>query len=333
MVVSMNNEMKKTLLYKMLEIRCFEEHVSRLKFSGELYGAVHCCIGQEAVSVGACTALRENDYIVGNHRSHGYMLAKGVKMKPLMAEMYGKKTGTNGGRGGSLHVNDASIRALGATGIVGSGIPIACGAAFASKYNEKDDVALVFFGDGACNEGTFHESLNLASVWKLPVIFLIENNGLAVTTPNTLTTSNCNLYERANAYNMPGWRIDGQNPEEVYRKVKDASEYAREGNGPVLIEAMTYRFHEHAEGKGYLRMEHVGYRDDLEKEDWIKHRDPVKLYEEKLLAEGIIFQEELNQIKKEILQNVEAADAFAKESDNPDVASVRNDLYFEGENS
>ena len=178
----MNYDNDILLLETMIRVRCFEEAVIEKKEAGLILGPIHTTIGQEAVDVGVCSALLSDDYILGTHRSHGYMIGKGANINTMMAEIYGKKTGTNGGKGGSMHVSDKSIGSLGASSIVGSGIPVACGAGFASKYKKDKKVTCVFFGDGAAHEGTFHESLNLASVWKLPIIFLLKNNGLAVTT-------------------------------------------------------------------------------------------------------------------------------------------------------
>ena len=324
----MDNALKISMLDKMIEIRLFEEKLSELRYKGDVMGAVHCCIGQEAVSVGTCYALNKRDYIMGTHRSHGYMLAKGAGMNGLMAEIMGKATGTNGGRGGSLHVCDTSVGAIGATGIVGSGLPVACGTAFASKYNKDNKVTLVFFGDGASNEGTFHECMNLAAIWKLPIIFMLENNGVAVTTLNKNTTNVTELYKRAMAYGVPGYRVDGQDPEKVYSEVRKAVEHARNGKGPTLIEAVTYRFQEHAEGKGYLRMQGTGYRSEEDVAMWKREKDPVVLYSKRLISDKIITVDDIDGIYKDVKKRVSQAVEYGLSSPFPDVTTVRDNVYI-----
>jgi acetoin:2,6-dichlorophenolindophenol oxidoreductase subunit alpha len=307
----MENYEKISLLKKMIEIRCFEEKVAEQKLNGKILGPVHCCTGQEAVDVGVCSALSVHDYIMGNHRSHGYMIAKGADINLLMAEIFGKSTGTNGGKGGSMHVSDASIGGLGATGIVGSGLPVACGAAFASQYKNEGKVVCVFFGDGASNEGTFHECLNLASIWKLPIIFLLENNGVAVTTLLKNVSASLDLYNRAQSYGISSTQVDGQNVEEVYHAVKSAIATIKEGNGAVLIEAKTYRFGEHAEGYAYARMSDAGYRDKRETDYWKANKDPIKLYSNKLVEENILIDSEIEDIYAEENHIMEIAIAYA----------------------
>lgn len=324
----MDNYEKILLLRKMIQIRCFEEKVTEYKLNGKILGSVHCCIGQEAIDVGVCSALSVHDYIIGNHRSHGYMIAKGAKINSLMAEIYGKSTGTNGGKGGSMHVSDKSVGSLGATGIVGSGLPIACGAAFASQYKNDGKITCVFFGDGASNEGTFHECLNLASVWKLPMIFLLENNGVAVTTILKQVSVSPDLYHRAQSYGISSKQIDGQNVEEVYYSVRSAIAAIKEGKGAVLIEAKTYRFHEHQEGLAYARMSEVGYRDKTEVDFWIENRDPIKLYASKLLAENIITAFEIEHIYAEENHDIEKAIAYAEVSPFPSNEDAYRNVFI-----
>lgn len=313
----MENYEKISFLRKMIKIRCFEEKITEYKLNGKIFGPAHCCTGQEAVDVGVCSALSVHDYIVGNHRSHGYMIAKGAKINLLMAEIFGKSTGTNGGKGGSMHASDISIGSLGATGIVGSGLPVACGAAFASQYKNDGKITCVFFGDGASNEGIFHECMNLAFIWKLPIIFLLENNGVAVTTLLKDVSASVDLYHRAQSYGISSKQIDGQNVEEVYCAVKSAISTIKEGKGAVLIEAKTCRFNEHAEGHAYARMSDVGYRDKHEIDYWIANKDPIKLYSNKLVAENIIATCEIERIYAEENHNIENAIEYADGSSFP----------------
>lgn len=315
--MDIKNSEKISLLRKMIKIRCFEEKITEYKLKKKIYGPVHTCIGQEAVDVGVCSALSVNDYIVGNHRSHGYMIAKGVKIDLLMAEIFGKSTGTNGGKGGSMHVSDKTVGSLVATGIVGSGLPIACGAAFASLYNSDGKITCVFFGDGASNEGTFHECLNLASVWKLPIIFLLENNGVAVTTLKEQVSASNDLFHIAQSYSISSKQIDGQNVEEVYYAVKSAIATIKEGKGAVLIEAKTFRFHEHQEGQAYALMSDTGYRDQNEVDNWIANKDPIKLFSNKLVAEHVIATGEIEHIFAEENQKIKNAIAYAEDSPIP----------------
>lgn len=308
----MNKNILIDLYKKMCLIRYFEETVSQLRFEGQIYGAVHCCIGQEAVSAGVCGAMSLNDYFIGTHRSHGFMIARNANINKMMAELFGKQSGTNGGRGGSLHVCDPETNALGATGIVGSGIPIACGAAFASKYKGEKNVAIAFLGDGAANEGVFYESLNLASVWNLPVLFVVENNGMAVTTQNITTTANVDIYKHAFSFEMNGQQIDGQDVELVYNTAKEVIGRVREKSRPELLEIKTYRFHEHAEGKGYYRMHDVGYRDNSIIEEAIRDKDPIRITEKALIDLYKVNSEELLCIKSELSTRIRESVEFAK---------------------
>jgi TPP-dependent pyruvate/acetoin dehydrogenase alpha subunit len=244
---------------RLLRIRIFEETVVNLQSKGEFPGAAHTSIGQEGEIVGACMALRDDDYMVGNHRSHGHPIGKGADLRGLMAEVLGRKTGVDHGKGGSMHLADFKIGSLGETSIVGSGIPVAVGAALGSKMMGTDRVCLCFFGDGAANEGAFHEGLNLAAVWKLPAIFLCENNLYAATTPAALTLAVKDVATRAQAYDMPGIIVDGQDAVGVFMAVSEAVKRARAGLGPSLIEAKTYRYLEHAAG---LAVQRGAYRSD-----------------------------------------------------------------------
>lgn len=315
------------LLRKMIRTRHFEEVVALKKESNTIHGPVHTTIGQEAVDIGVCSALSPSDYIIGTHRSHGYMLGKGVDPKLMMAEIYGKSTGTNGGKGGSMHVSDWSVRSLGATGIVGSGLPIACGAAFASKFRNTTDIACAFFGDGASNEGTFHESLNLASIWKLPVLFVLKNNGLAITVPINKSSPTEHLHTRAKAYNIANYTVDGQDVEAVFDLVKKIVIDIRSGSGPVLLEANTIRFREHQEGLGYKRIADSNYRDVAKTNNDILTKDPLQLYAKALIGSGVLSQVELTNIYAEEMAIINEAVKFAEDSPPPSAAEAYKDIY------
>lgn len=315
------------LLRKMIRVRTFEEAVIEKKEKNIIMGPVHTTVGQEATDVGVCSALSLSDYIIGTHRSHGYMIAKGANLNTMMAEIYGKSTGTNGGKGGSMHVSDKEIGSLGASGIVGSGMPLACGSGFASKYKKDGKVTCVFFGDGAAHEGTFHESLNLASVWKLPIIFLLKNNGLAITTPLKQTTLIEDFYTRASIYGMPGYKVNGQNVEEVYECVSSAIEYIKQGNGPVLIEAKTIRFREHQEGLGYKKIANANYRNNEQLNLDILNKDPIKCFIEKLVSENIITEKEIHTIMVKEKEDTLNAIKFAEESPLPNKKEAYTNVF------
>ena len=323
----MNRKKQIELLQKMIRVRCFEEVVADKKEQNIIFGPVHTTIGQEAVDVGVCTALEKEDYIIGTHRSHGYMIGKGANLNTMMAEIYGKKSGTNGGKGGSMHVNDKEVGGMGASGIVGSGMPLACGTAFASKYKGDNRVTCVFFGDGASHEGTFHESLNLASIWKLPVIFLLKNNGLAITTVLEQTSAIKEFYTRANSYNMPGYVLDGQNVEEMYENISSIVEYVRSGNGPVLVEAKTIRFREHQEGLGYKKIANSNYRDNKQVAHDIENKDPILNYKKKLIIDNIISENEYEMLLIKEQENIQAAIKFAEDSPNPELFDAYTNIY------
>ena len=323
----MDTPQKISLLRKMMLIRHFEEKLVLYKDQNKILGPFHCSVGQEAVSVGVCAALAKEDYVAGSHRAHGCMIAKGTNINALVAEIFGKVTGTNGGKGGSMHINDAAVGGLGASAIVGSSIPVACGAAFASKYKKDGRVAVVFFGDGAVNEGVFYESLNLASIWKLPVIFVLENNGFAISVALRQVSVSHDLHLRAIPFGVTSKQVDGQSVDEVYEATKEALDSIHAGNGPVLIEAKTYRFNPHQQGAVYTRLEESGYRDKKEVEHWRGNRDPIKLYAGKLLKEGIVSDDEIEKIYLEEGEIVENAIVFAAESLQPDETTLYQNIY------
>lgn len=307
---------------RMLRIRLFDERAALMVRRGFIPGTLHTSVGQEAQVVGACMALRTHDNMTGNHRSHGHPIGKGSPLGPLMAELMGRADGVCRGKGGSLHLADYSVGSLGESGITGSSIPIAAGAALSAQVLGEDRVALSFFGDGAANQGVLYESLNLASAWKLPVIFLCENNHYALSTP-AYTVTGGRIYRRAEGFGMPGVLVeDGQSVLDVYDAVHAAVERARAGEGPTLIEVMTYRFREHAEG---LRLA-VDYRNAEEKAHWLG-RDPIKLFRNVLIERGVADAATLDTIESEIAAEVEEAVRFANASPQPEKKVAFEDLY------
>ncbi len=318
-----DGELWREIYRRMVRIRTFEDEAARLASKGEIPGALHTAAGQEGEIVGACMALRRDDYMVGNHRSHGHPIGKGAALRPLMAELFGKQTGVCHGKGGSMHLADFSVGSLGETSIVGSGMPVAVGAALGSKLKGNDRVTLCFFGDGASNEGTFHESLNLAAIWSLPVIFLCENNGYGATTPASTVMSVANVADRAKAYAIPGSIVDGQDAIVVYERVKEAVQRARGGEGPSLIEAKTYRYADHAVNLG------PGFSIDRGQElaEW-RRRDPIALFRARLI-EAAIAEEELARIEEEVAATVADAAEFARSSPFPSYEEAFDDVFGE----
>ena len=312
------------MLRRMLRIRRFEEAVIQLVERAEIVGAAHSYIGEEAVAVGACLALRDDDWMTGNHRSHGHPIAKGGDVKKAMAELFGKRTGLCKGKGGSMHLADFSVGILGESGILGSSIPTAVGAALGSKLQGNDRVSVAFFGDGASNEGAFHESINLAAVWKLPTIFLCENNQYAVTSSFKDMVASENISDRAAAYGIPGVLVDGQDAIAMYETVSQAVARARAGQGPSLIEGRTYRYEDHSLGLG--RIVQVSYRPDEELEEW-KKRDPIDIHKERLLSQGIATQAEIDEIDDEVKALIEESLEFARSSPYPDPSEVFDDMF------
>jgi acetoin:2,6-dichlorophenolindophenol oxidoreductase subunit alpha len=323
-VKALNKALLMEMLRRMLLIRRFEEEVVRLAERGEIVGAAHSYIGEEAVAVGACLALRDDDYMTGNHRSHGHPIAKGGQVQKAMAELFGKRTGFCKGKGGSMHLADFSVGILGESGILGSSIPTAVGAALGSKLQGTDRVAVAFFGDGASNEGVFHESINLAAIWKLPVIFLCENNQYAVTSSFKTMVATENISDRAAGYDIPGVLVDGQDAIAMYEVVSEAVARARAGQGPSLIEGRTYRYLDHS--LGLSRIVRAPYRTEEEVEVW-KQRDPITIHQQQLLSHGIATQAEMDQMDVQVLQEIEEAVEFARQSPYPDPAELFEDLF------
>lgn len=305
---------------RILRIRYFDEAAMDLVSTGEVPGAVHTSIGQEASVVGSCFALRPDDYMVGTHRSHGHPIGKGADVKGLMAELLGKRTGVNHGKGGSMHLADFSVGSVGETSIVGSGLPVTAGAALAAQLAGTDQVALGFFGDGAACEGTFHEALNLAAIWRLPAVFLCENNQYAVTTAARYAISIEDVADRASGYGIPGVTVDGQDTLAVYESVSEAVARARAGNGPSLIETKTYRYYEHAAGLPIA----VTYRTEEELAEW-RQRDPVSLFGRVLIDQGVL--SDVETLREEVRAEIDEAVEFARQSPFPDPEEAFEGLY------
>ncbi|MGD0862926.1 MAG: thiamine pyrophosphate-dependent dehydrogenase E1 component subunit alpha [Candidatus Limnocylindrales bacterium] len=295
------------LLRTMLRIRLFEEALYRLFMSGTMPGTMHQAIGQEAVAAGVGRALRPSDAMTSNHRGHGHAIAKGVPLRSLMAEMFGRSTGASGGYGGSLHIFDLGRGFLGTNGIVGAGVPIGVGAALALKLGQTDNVAVTFFGDGAANQGAVHEALNLAAIWKLPVVFICENNQYAVSLPFERAFAIPCVADRAVAYGMPGQTVDGNDALVVLDAARAAVARARAGEGPTLIECKTYRY------KGHSRFEPAKYRPAGELEQWLE-RDPIRRLEDELLSESRSSKDELDTIRQDVEHEVAEAIEFARSS-------------------
>jgi pyruvate dehydrogenase E1 component alpha subunit len=304
----------------MVKIRLFESRVGEEFAKGNCPGFIHLYIGEEAVAAGACAHTKAGDFVTSTHRGHGHCIAKGGDMNLMMAELFAKKTGYCKGKGGSMHIADVDLGILGANGIVGGGPPIACGAAFSSKYHGKDNVALCFFGDGASNQGTVHEGLNMASVWKLPVVFICENNGYGISCSQARHQAVSDVADRANGYDIPGVVVDGNDVMAVYEALGEAIKRARAGQGPSLIECKTYRWRGHFEGDPTV------YRTDEEVQRWIK-KDPIPRFEKVLKDMGVADDAKLEAIKKDIAAQVEASVKFAVESPFPSPEEVMDDVY------
>ncbi|WP_244269762.1 pyruvate dehydrogenase (acetyl-transferring) E1 component subunit alpha [Caldanaerovirga acetigignens] len=305
---------------KMNKIRKFEERVSELFAQGKILGFVHLYIGEEATAVGVCENLTDKDYITSTHRGHGHLIAKGGDLKFMMAELYGKVTGYCKGKGGSMHIADVQKGILGANGIVGGGLPIACGAGLSAKLRGTDQVTVCFFGDGASNQGTFHEALNIASIWKLPVVFVCENNLYGISMRQDKHQAIADIADRAMAYGFPGVTVDGNDVLAVYEAAREAVKRAREGAGPTLIECKTYRWRGHFEGDPTV------YRPKEEVEEWME-RDPIPRLVRYILDNNIATEEELKDIEENIIRELEEAVKFAEESPYPEETSAVEDVY------
>ncbi|GAA0335115.1 thiamine pyrophosphate-dependent dehydrogenase E1 component subunit alpha [Oceanobacillus oncorhynchi subsp. oncorhynchi] len=313
-------ELKK-MLKDMILIRSFEERVEKLFQEGKIHGTMHLCVGQEATAVGACTPLTQEDKITSTHRGHGHSIAKGTEVKKMMAELLGKETGYCKGKGGSMHIADFNVGNLGANGIVAAGLPLGTGAALTSKMKDLGYVVICFFGDGASNEGAFHESLNLASIWDLPVIFFCENNLYGMSGSIKEMVNVKNIADRAQAYGMESEIINGNDVLEVSEATNRAVEKARKGEGPTLIEAHTYRW------KGHSRSDARKYRTREEEKEWKKQRDPILLFKEKLLEADIITEADFQLVNQEVEAEVDEAVEFAENSEKPSLDILMEDIY------
>lgn len=310
------------LLTTMLTIRHFEDRCFDLFASGKVGGSTHLCQGQEASEVGACAAVRDDDLMVCTYRGHGASIAKGMDVRAAFAEILGKETGCCGGKGGSMHLTDVAHGAMGALAIVGAGVPLAAGLGWAAKLQGTQQVVLCFFGDASTNIGAFHEGLNVASVWKLPVIFICENNLYGEYSPIATTTPIQDLARRADAYAMPGLVVDGNDLEAVYWAVHDAAERARGGEGPTLLECKTYR------QRGHSRSDPGTYRPPDEVKRWLE-RDPIRLLRSRLIAGGHLTEAEADLLDESVLEQVREAEAKALSDDFPSAERLLADVYAE----
>jgi len=318
---SLNDEALIEAYRKMWLIRLFEEKVDYFFAKGMIHGTTHLCVGQEATAVGTGAVLNKTDWITATHRGHGQTIAKGTDINKMMAELFGKTSGTNKGKGGSMHIAEIETGNLGANGVVGGGYPIACGAALTEKMKQSDRICLCYAGDGSTNEGSFHESLNMASIWKLPVVFFIENNQYGMSGSIKEMTNVPDLSVRALAYGMPGITIDGNNLIEVINTTFEAVQRARRGEGPTLIEAKTYRW------KGHSKSDAKKYRTREEEEMWKTERDPIANFRAELIKAKILTDAQADEIKVKAAETIEAAVAFAEAGVKPTADQLMTDIY------
>lgn len=310
-------------LYKLMyRIRAFEEQGNLLYRKGLTHGILHLYIGEEAIAAGCIYDLRKEDYITSTHRGHGHLIAKGADMGRMFAEILGKETGYCCGRGGSMHIADMKIGILGAIGVVGAGSPIAVGAGFAIKYKGLDQVVLCFFGDGAINTGAFHEAVNMAAIWKLPVIFVCENNLYAISVPIKKACALDILADRSAGYGIPGVTVDGNDVLAVRKASIEAVERARRGEGPTFLECQTYRW------LGHFTADDGKYRPAEEAKSWKEERDPIKNFAKEILDSKEVTQQELDRIHDEVNEDIEKALEFAQGSDPADVENMLRSVYY-----
>ena len=319
-MAELSKEKLRWIYERMRLIREFEDRTAQLFAAGQIPGFVHLYAGEEAIAVGVCALLTDADFITSTHRGHGHCIAKGVDVKEMMAELYGKATGACKGKGGSMHIADVEKGMLGANGIVGAGGPLACGSALMAKVKGTDRVTVCFFGDGAAEQGTMHESMNLASIWKLPVIFVCENNGYAQTTPAHYHCAAKDIADRATAYNMPGFVIDGTDVFAVYEAANEAIARARRGEGPTLIECKAFRYYGHFQGDNmsYFTEEEIAAN---------RARDPIEKFKKRVLERGLMTEQELAEIDAWAKKEIDEAIKFAEESPYPSVEEVHTDVY------
>jgi pyruvate dehydrogenase E1 component alpha subunit len=308
------------LLYEMTLIRRFEEKAAEMYARGKIKGFLHLYSGQEAIAVGVISRLRADDYIYTHYRDHGHALARGIDPKSVMAELFGKATGSSSGRGGSMHIFDFSRRFMGGYAIVAGHMPLACGTALAQKHLGSDAVTVCILGDGAVNEGAFHEALNLAAVWTLPVLFLCENNFYGMGTSMHRVSASTDIYKRAEAYGIRSEQVDGMDVIEMQKRTEQALKLIRRGEGPFFMEAITYRFRGHSMADPEL------YRDKTEVEHW-RRNDPIETFSDALLAGGIFTQEEIDLTWRKVEEVAAEAAQFAEESPFPDISTLTDHIY------
>lgn len=317
----MITEKKLKELYKELWlIRYFDEKVDQFFAKGMIHGTTHLCVGQEPSAAGSIAVIGRKDKIVSTHRGHGHCISKEGDVNKMMAELFGRETGYCKGKGGSMHIADLEKGNLGANGIVGGGLPLAVGAALTSKMKKENYVVLCFFGDGASNEGSFHESMNLAAIWDLPVVFICENNQYGMSGPVKDMTRIENIADRAGSYGMPGKVVDGLDMIDIMNSVHEAVEHARSGKGPSLIEMKTYRW------KGHSKSDAKKYRTREEEKEW-RERDGIKRFKETLINSGVLTEETAKQLQEEAYEDIEKAVTFAENSPEPSLASLLEDVY------
>lgn len=317
-----SNKVLMDLYERMIRIRTFEEAGGKLMEDGKIPGALHLYVGQEAVASGIMEHLSDEDQITSTHRGHGHLIAKGGEFGRMFAELFGKATGYCKGKGGSMHISNMSLGMLGANGIVGGGPPIAVGAAFSNRFRKTKNVAVAFFGDGASNEGSFHEAANMAALYKLPVVFVCENNGYGEYTAQANHQAIVDVADRAAGYGMPGVIVDGMDVMAVYEAAGEAIDRARKGQGPTLLECKTYRFYDHVGVRGMG----LSYRTDEELEQW-RQRDPVGIFETALIKQKILTEKQATDTKERVQAEVDEGIRFAESSPFPDPETLLEDVY------
>jgi acetoin:2,6-dichlorophenolindophenol oxidoreductase subunit alpha len=318
--MKINKDTKIDLYKRMIRQRTFEDNTTKIFAGGEMPGFLHLSQGEDAVAAGTCAHLAKEDAIFTTHRGHGCIIAKGSDLKPMMAELFGRIDGCCKGRAGSMHFADVANGCMGSNGVVGEGMRIALGTAFAQKYTKTKNVTAVFFGEGATGTGAFHESFNMAATLNLPLIFVCSINLYAQMTPKSDHISIENVADRAAAYGAPGVTIDGNNVEKVYEEIDKAVKHCRAGKGPYMLECKTYRHHGHFEG------DPCNYRPEGELEEWLK-KDPIVLYEKKLKKEGVVDDKQIKKLKDAAQKEVDEAVAFARQSPQPDIEELYKDIY------
>ena len=318
--MAISNEQMKDMYVKMRRIRDFESTAAKLFAEGKIPGFVHLYLGEEAIAPAVCECLRDDDFITSTHRGHGHIIAKGGDLNLMMAELFGRETGYCKGKGGSMHIADRDKGILGANGIVGAGHCIACGAGLSAKLRGTDQVCVCFFGDGSTNQGTFHESLNMASIWKLPIIFVCENNHYGISMSQDRHQAIKDVADRGAAYNIPGISVDGNDPMAVYEAAEEAVARARAGKGPTLLECKTYRQHGHFEGDPAI------YKPKEEQAAWME-KDPMPRFAKFLVDNGVCTEEEVKAMDDQVAKEIEDSIAFADAQPIPSLESAVVDVY------